>query len=95
MPAPLPSDELFVASDQSDDPDLDTYVFDEVEITIKTTRYVGEVDGDGPGQLPLAAIRLYSYTNTCSSNYDHILTNVNDCLPCRRYKGLTNIDPAI
>ena len=47
MPAPLPSDELFVASDQSDDPDLNTYQFDEVEITIKTTRYVGEVDGDG------------------------------------------------
>ncbi len=47
LPAPLSSDELFVASDQSDDPDLDTYAFDEVEISVFVSRYIDEVNAEG------------------------------------------------
>lgn len=47
IPAPSSSDMVFVSDDQGDDPDLDNYTFDEVEISVLITRYVGEVDAEG------------------------------------------------
>jgi hypothetical protein len=44
QPAPDSSDVLFVVDDA---PELDAYAYGEIQFTLKTTRFVGEVDQSG------------------------------------------------
>lgn len=87
IPPPDSTDMVFVADDTADDPDLDSYRFGAVEITVEIDRYVGEVDAEGyllyPDDLiETGALSPYAFVQIAAGDvnegigqYDYVYLN--------------------
>lgn len=86
VPPPEGSDTQFVSADPSDDPDLDTYARDRIDIDVLVDRFVGRVDANGhlrdldllisEGRVdPYVTVQVYAGVDANPQKFDYVYMN--------------------